>query len=210
MCVATLGRTMVPAEPVAIRRSQHVNHARNHALRRALAHGPTAARVSPAAAVRLHRSRSALDPRRCPVPRGAGDVCLATGRRRPRARHARQAAASPAVAQRNELGYLLRALKNTYSSRYRTEQRRPQTRQLLDHDAPASPAASVCSREILEAIASAPAVYRDAVIAVDLLGLSYREAAHSLGTSEATLTTRLHRGRQRIASQLITETTTAH
>jgi len=62
----------------------------------------------------------------------------------------------------------------------------------------------------LEAIASAPAVYRDAVIAVDLLGLSYREAAHSLGTSEATLTTRLHRGRQRIASQLITETTTAH
>jgi RNA polymerase sigma-70 factor (ECF subfamily) len=109
----------------------------------------------------------------------------------------------------NELGYLIRALKNTYSSRYRTAQRRPQTRQLLDHDAPASPAASVCSREILEAIASAPAVYRDAVIAVDLLGLSYREAAHSLGTSEATLTTRLHRGRQRIAGQLITETTTA-
>jgi RNA polymerase sigma-70 factor, ECF subfamily len=109
----------------------------------------------------------------------------------------------------NEIGYLLRALKNTYASRYRTAQRRPQTRQLFDHDAPASPAGGLSSREILEAIASVPPVYRDAVISVDLLGLSYREAARSLNTSEATLTTRLHRGRQRVASQLLTETTTA-
>ena len=106
----------------------------------------------------------------------------------------------------NELGYLLRALKNTYASRYRSAQRRPQTLQLLDHDGPASPAGGVSSREILEAVASAPPLYRDAVIAVDLLGLSYREAARSLNTSEATLTTRLHRGRQRVATQLVTET----
>jgi RNA polymerase sigma-70 factor, ECF subfamily len=103
----------------------------------------------------------------------------------------------------------VRALKNTYSSRYRSAQRRPQTRQLLDHDAPASPAGSVGSREILEAIASAPSLYRDAVIGVDLLGLSYREAARALNTSETTLTTRLYRGRGRVASQLVTETTTA-
>jgi RNA polymerase sigma-70 factor (ECF subfamily) len=109
----------------------------------------------------------------------------------------------------NELGYLLRALTNTYSSRYRTAQRRPQTRQLFDHDAPASPAGSVSSREIMEAIASAPPPYRDAVIGVDLLGLSYREAARSLDTSEAALATRLHRGRQHVASQLVNETTTA-
>jgi RNA polymerase sigma-70 factor (ECF subfamily) len=109
----------------------------------------------------------------------------------------------------NELGYLLRALKNTHGSRYRAAQRRPVTRQLLDHDAPTSPASSVNAREILEAIASAPARYRDAVIAVDLLGLSYREAAHSLRTREATLTTRLHRGRQHVASQLANGTTLA-
>ena len=42
-----------------------------------------------------------------------------------------------------------------------------------------------------------------------LLGMSYREAVHSLGRSEATLTTRIHRGCQRVASQLVTETTTA-
>ena len=46
------------------------------------------------------------------------------------------------------------------------------------------------AREIMEAIASAPEHYRDAVIAVDLLGLSYREAARSLRTREATITTR--------------------
>jgi RNA polymerase sigma-70 factor (ECF subfamily) len=109
----------------------------------------------------------------------------------------------------NELGYLLGALRNTYASRYRAAQRRPQTRQLLDHQAPASPAGSVSSREILDAVASAPTLYRDAVISVDLLGLSYREAARSLNTSEATLTTRLHRGRQHVARRLITETTVA-
>jgi Sigma-70, region 4 len=34
------------------------------------------------------------------------------------------------------------------------------------------------------------------VIAVDIVGLSYREAARALRVREATITTRLHRGRQ--------------
>jgi RNA polymerase sigma-70 factor (ECF subfamily) len=55
------------------------------------------------------------------------------------------------------------------------------------------------AREIMQAVASTPAVYRDAVIAVDVVGMSYREAARALRTREATLTTRLHRGRQHIA-----------
>jgi RNA polymerase sigma-70 factor, ECF subfamily len=93
----------------------------------------------------------------------------------------------------NEIGYLLRALRNTYASRYRTAARRPATRQLFEDDA----------RDIMQAIASAPAPYRDAVIAVDLVGLSYREAARSLHTREATITTRLHRGRQHVAGELI-------
>ena len=58
------------------------------------------------------------------------------------------------------------------------------------------------AREIMEAIASAPAAYRDAVIAVDLIGLSYREAADALRTRETTITTRLHRGRQHVATAL--------
>jgi RNA polymerase sigma-70 factor (ECF subfamily) len=57
----------------------------------------------------------------------------------------------------------------------------------------------------MDAIASAPVHYRDAVIAVDLVGLSYREAARVLRTREATVTSRLHRGRQHVARALLGE-----
>ena len=68
---------------------------------------------------------------------------------------------------------------------------------------------AVSARELMEAIASAPAPYRDAVIAIDVLGMSYREAARSLRTLEATVTTRLHRGRQHVARALVSEVTPA-
>jgi RNA polymerase sigma-70 factor, ECF subfamily len=105
----------------------------------------------------------------------------------------------------NERGYLLRALRNTYATSYRTQARRPTTVPLLEDDArsPAEPAANVSSRELMEAVASAPSLYRDAVIAVDILGMSYREAARSLRTREETITSRLHRGRQHVARELI-------
>jgi RNA polymerase sigma-70 factor (ECF subfamily) len=103
----------------------------------------------------------------------------------------------------NDIGYLLRALRNTYATRYRIAARRPATRQLFEDDAPPVDESRINAREIMQAIASAPAPYRDAVIAVDLLGLSYREAARSLHTREATITTRLHRGRQHVAGELI-------
>jgi RNA polymerase sigma-70 factor, ECF subfamily len=47
-----------------------------------------------------------------------------------------------------------------------------------------------------------PAGFREALVAVDLVGLSYREAARSLRVREATITTRLHRARQRLARSL--------
>jgi RNA polymerase sigma-70 factor (ECF subfamily) len=109
----------------------------------------------------------------------------------------------------NEIGYLLRALRNTYADRYRTAARRPATRQLIEDDAPAVGDSRISAREIMQAIASAPAPYRDAVVAVDLVGLSYREAARSLRIREATITTRLHRGRQHVAGELTDETTSA-
>jgi RNA polymerase sigma-70 factor (ECF subfamily) len=112
--------------------------------------------------------------------------------------------ARPRIIRRdNERGYLLRALRNTYASRYRTLARRPATVALREDDAPATAEPTVSSREIMEAIASAPPLYRDAVIAVDVLGLSYQEAAGSLHTREETIATRLHRGRQHVARELI-------
>ena len=107
----------------------------------------------------------------------------------------------------NELAYLLRALRNTHANRYRAAARRPATRQLFEDDAPAHHDGSMRAREIMQAIANAPALYRDAVIAVDLVGLSYREAARSLRTTEATITSRLHRGRQYVARELFGEAT---
>ena len=80
---------------------------------------------------------------------------------------------------------------------------------LFEDDTPARSESSIHAREIMLAIASAPAAYRDAVIAVDLIGLSYREAARSLRTRESTITSRLHRGRQHVARVLSDEATLA-
>ncbi len=105
----------------------------------------------------------------------------------------------------NEIGYLLRALRNTYSSHYRSDVRRRRDQALTDNDVPPRQDDRFEAREIMEAIASAPTPYRDAVIAVDLIGLSYREAADALRTRESTITTRLHRGRQYVARALTGE-----
>jgi RNA polymerase sigma-70 factor (ECF subfamily) len=102
------------------------------------------------------------------------------------------------VGQGHELGYLLRAMRNTYNSRYRTATRRPALAELPEGVLCAAPEPSFGASEIMEAIASAPARYRDAVIAIDILGLSYREAARALRAREATIATRLHRGREHV------------
>ena len=103
----------------------------------------------------------------------------------------------------NELGYLLRALRHNYATRMRDAARRPVVVQLLEHEAPSQPEEDLSSGEVWDMVATLPELYRDAVIAVDLLGLSYREAARALHTREATITTRLHRGRQRLARVLV-------
>jgi RNA polymerase sigma-70 factor, ECF subfamily len=55
--------------------------------------------------------------------------------------------------------------------------------------------------EIFSAIAELPEDFRLAIVAVDVLGLSYGEAAEALDAREATITTRLYRARQRISRQ---------
>jgi predicted DNA-binding protein (UPF0251 family) len=55
--------------------------------------------------------------------------------------------------------------------------------------------------EIFAAIGRLPEDFRLALVAVDVLGLSYQEAAAALDTREATITTRIYRARQRIARE---------
>jgi RNA polymerase sigma-70 factor (ECF subfamily) len=105
----------------------------------------------------------------------------------------------------NERGYLLQALRNTYTSQFRASERRPEVVPLYEEYAPAAEQPEITSREIMEAVASAPPLYREAVIAVDVLGLSYAEAARSLGARKETITSRLHRGRQHVARELQTQ-----
>jgi RNA polymerase sigma-70 factor (ECF subfamily) len=108
----------------------------------------------------------------------------------------------------DDLGYLLRVLRNTALTARRTAARRPMTVSMADespwledHSA-ARPETSLALLELFEAIATLPDMFKETLIAVDVVGLSYREAALALGVREATLTTRLHRARQRLARSL--------
>jgi RNA polymerase sigma-70 factor, ECF subfamily len=107
----------------------------------------------------------------------------------------------------DDIGYLLRVLRNTFYSRYRMESRRPRAADIGDHEElperpSAAPEAIAASREVLYAVADLAEPYREAVAAVDLAGLSYREAAHALDTREGTIMSRLHRGRSQVAEAL--------
>ncbi len=108
----------------------------------------------------------------------------------------------------DDLGYLLRVLRNTFVSGRRAAARRPLTDPLPDdltaiedRFAP-SPEAHLETAALYAAIASLPPQFRDAIIAVDVAGLSYREAARALHIREATLTTRVYRARLRVADTL--------
>jgi RNA polymerase sigma-70 factor (ECF subfamily) len=108
----------------------------------------------------------------------------------------------------DDLGYLLRVLRNTYFSQVRTAARRPQTVALpddldvLEDRSAVRPESRLESAELFATISALPDDFRDALIAIDVVGLSYREAARALKVREATITTRLHRARQRVAAAL--------
>jgi RNA polymerase sigma-70 factor (ECF subfamily) len=104
----------------------------------------------------------------------------------------------------SERAYLLTALRNTYANSYRSRSRAPAMSPLPEDDRlPAEEPASITAGDLMGAIANTPPRYRDAVIAVDVLGLSYREAATAMRTHEKTLATRVYRGRRHIASELL-------
>jgi RNA polymerase sigma-70 factor, ECF subfamily len=102
----------------------------------------------------------------------------------------------------DELGYLLRALRNTLVSLRRTESRRPITAALVEDLATSlrsteDPAEAAEINEVYSAIATLPDEFRDAIVAVDVAGLSYGEASRLLSVPE---------GRSRAAcSALVTE-----
>jgi RNA polymerase sigma-70 factor, ECF subfamily len=108
----------------------------------------------------------------------------------------------------DECAYLMRALRNTFFSTRRSAARRPQMGASLD-DVPAAdaqpmgqPERALDVQELYQAISELPEDFRLALVAVDIVGLSYREAARALRTREATITTRLYRARKQVVSSL--------
>jgi RNA polymerase sigma-70 factor, ECF subfamily len=64
------------------------------------------------------------------------------------------------------------------------------------------PEARIDAAELYALISTLPPGFRDAVVAIDVIGLSYNDAARALRVREATIATRLYRGRQRVARGL--------
>src|SRR3954453_21651776 len=103
--------------------------------------------------------------------------------------------------------YLVRALRNVAKDHWRSEQRRPQVIGELDPEDPnlrhdRHPEADVIAAEIYHHVNRLPVEFRRVVAAVDMLGLSYAQAASTLRIPQGTVMSRLSRGRHRLAGAL--------
>ena len=111
-----------------------------------------------------------------------------------------------ALRREDDLPYLVKTLRNAHTTDCRAAARRPTVPMAsVDRASALDVPTTVEARSVIAAIAAAPRVYRDAVVAVDLLGLSYEQAALLLGTRKATINTRLFRGRAYVARLVGTE-----
>jgi RNA polymerase sigma-70 factor, ECF subfamily len=114
------------------------------------------------------------------------------------------------VRSNDDLGYLLRTLRNTFISKRRAAARRPRTTgaepdalNLPDPRAGAAePMVAADVHEVFAAIARLPPNFREALVAIDIAGLSYGEAAAALQVREGTITSRLSRARRQVADSL--------
>jgi RNA polymerase sigma-70 factor (ECF subfamily) len=151
---------------------------------------------SPELIDRLFRAAWAM----CGSPHDAEDLVQET--------FARVLARPRALRRSDPAPYLLRTLRNTYLTSIRTASRRPRTTELPPDESAtmrstlAEPEVALEQRETLAAIAALPEGFRAALIAVDIVGLSHREAARALASPEATIGTRVFRARRRLARGL--------
>jgi RNA polymerase sigma-70 factor (ECF subfamily) len=118
--------------------------------------------------------------------------------------------ARPRLVRRDDdIGYLMRVLRNTFISQQRTLARRPRSAgttpedlDLADVRSGTQPAAATEAHEVYRAISALPGDFRDALVAIDVAGLSYTEAARVLRVPEGTVTSRLYRARRQVAQAL--------
>ena len=108
----------------------------------------------------------------------------------------------------DDLGNMLRSLRNTFPTKHRDAGRRiqetplPDDTRLVPDERTVDPQRALETRELYGVIAALPDDYRATIVAVDLVGLSYMEGAAALGTKEGTIVSRLSRARSRVAATI--------
>jgi RNA polymerase sigma-70 factor (ECF subfamily) len=110
------------------------------------------------------------------------------------------------IRNEDDVGYLLRTMRNVFLDQYRTAKRRatdPTDPEALDRMVRGGgPQEAVEHRELLAAISALPEDFRDVIVAVDVTGLSYKETADLLKVPEGTVMSRLYRARKRLIEQV--------
>jgi RNA polymerase sigma-70 factor (ECF subfamily) len=115
------------------------------------------------------------------------------------------------VRRDHDLAYLMRTMRNTWANmrRKRGAEARAleETGALLDRQPEPDPLLPLEARTLMAAVSELSPAQRDAIVAVDVLGLSYKEAARALRTREGTIMSRLFRARVQVGRALAGETT---
>jgi RNA polymerase sigma-70 factor (ECF subfamily) len=106
----------------------------------------------------------------------------------------------------SDVGYLLVALRHTFIDARRRRRAEPVpldevSAEIADASTWRHPEQAVAANEVYAAIAALPDNQREVVAAVDVAGLSYREAAEVLGVPIGTVMSRLYRARDQLAAQ---------
>jgi RNA polymerase sigma-70 factor (ECF subfamily) len=145
---------------------------------------------------RLYRAAWAL----CGSPEEAEDLVQETFVRALRRPHLLQA-------EDSDLTHLMCELHNNFHTSRRDAARRPvpagapRDADLPEPGAVGEPQKAREVRELYTAIAGLPEHLRLALVAIDVMGLSYREASRSLGVSQGTVPTQLFRARRLVTHQ---------
>ncbi len=114
----------------------------------------------------------------------------------------------PRFVQRdNDVAYLLRVLRNTWgaqakaAAQRRTNPAPPEDLEWIT-DQRAGPELAMDAQLAYAAMAELSDPLREAIVAVDVVGLSYKEAARSLRTRTGTIMSRLYRAREQVAASM--------
>jgi RNA polymerase sigma-70 factor, ECF subfamily len=110
------------------------------------------------------------------------------------------------VRREEDIPYLMRTMRNTWLNirRRRGAEARAieATAATIDRLPEPDPLLSLEARDLLEAVSELSPAHRDVIVAVDVLGLSYKEAARALRTREGTVMSRLFRARLNVGRAL--------